>query len=45
VIDRATFESPFQYPEGIATVVVNGQVVLDEGRHTGVRPGKILRHK
>ncbi len=45
VIDRATFESPFQYPEGISTVVVSGQVVLDEGRHTGARPGKVLRHK
>jgi N-acyl-D-aspartate/D-glutamate deacylase len=43
VIDRATFENPFQYSEGIATVVVNGRVVLDEGRHTGARPGKILR--
>jgi N-acyl-D-amino-acid deacylase len=45
VIDRATFENPFQYPEGIATVVVNGQVVLDEGRHTGARPGRVLRRK
>jgi N-acyl-D-amino-acid deacylase len=45
VVDRATFENPFQYPEGIATVIVNGQVVLDEGRHTGARPGKVLRHK
>ncbi len=43
VIDRATFENPFQYSEGIATVVVNGQVVLDEGHHTGARPGKVLR--
>lgn len=43
VADRATFENPFQYPVGIDTVVVNGRVVLDEGKHTGARPGKVLR--
>ena len=43
VIDRATFENPFQYPVGIDTVIVNGRVVLDEGKHTGARPGKVLR--
>ncbi len=43
VSDRATFEDPFQYPVGIDTVIVNGDVVLDEGRHTGARPGQILK--
>lgn len=43
VNDRATFEDPFQYPVGIDTVIVNGEVVLDEGTHTGARPGKVLR--
>lgn len=43
VADRATFEDPFQYPVGIGTVLVNGTVVLDEGTHTGARPGKVLR--
>jgi N-acyl-D-aspartate/D-glutamate deacylase len=43
VADRATFEDPFQYPAGIYTVIVNGQIVLDEGKSTGVRPGKIFR--
>jgi N-acyl-D-amino-acid deacylase len=42
VADRATFTDPFQYPVGIETVVVNGQVVLDQGRHTGARPGVII---
>jgi N-acyl-D-aspartate/D-glutamate deacylase len=42
VIDRATFEKPHQYAEGIDYVIVNGTVVLDKGRHTGARPGKIL---
>ena len=43
VIDRATFEDPHQYPEGIPYVVVNGVVVLDDGEHTGALPGKVIR--
>ena len=43
VADRATFTDPFQYPVGIPTVVVNGRVVLDNGRHTGARPGIVIR--
>ncbi len=43
VADQATFEDPFQYPVGIDTVLVNGQVVLDEGTHTNARPGKVLK--
>ena len=43
VADQATFEDPFQYPVGIETVLVNGQVVLDEGKHTNARPGKVLK--
>ena len=44
VIDRSTYEKPFQYSEGIEYVLVNGQVVLDRGKHTGARPGQALRH-
>lgn len=44
VADKATFEQPFQYPVGIDTVIVNGQVVLDDGTHTNAKPGKVLRH-
>ena len=44
VIDRATFQNPHQYPEGIPYVVVNGTVVISEGEHTGELPGRILRH-
>src|SRR5206468_8751461 len=45
VIDRATFTDPFQYPVGIPTVIVNGKVVLDNGQHTGARPGVIIYGK
>ena len=34
--------SPTSTPMGVRYVVVNGQVVLDGGRHTGARPGKII---
>ena len=40
--DRATFEEPHAYAEGVSHVVVNGAVVVDEGRLTGVRPGRVL---
>lgn len=42
IIDRATYENPRQYPEGIVYVLVNGKLVLERGRHTGARPGQIL---
>jgi N-acyl-D-aspartate/D-glutamate deacylase len=42
VSDRATFENPFQYPVGILYVIVNGVVVIDQSRHTGARPGRVL---
>jgi N-acyl-D-amino-acid deacylase len=45
VADRATYEDPFQYNEGIEYVIVNGQLVLEKGKHTGARPGKALRHE
>jgi N-acyl-D-aspartate/D-glutamate deacylase len=44
VIDRSTYTAPFQYPEGIEYVVVNGKLVLDRGRHTDAMPGRALRH-
>jgi len=43
VIDKATFKDPAVYPEGIRKVIVNGQLVVDDGTHTGRLPGKVLR--
>jgi N-acyl-D-amino-acid deacylase len=45
VIDKATFKDPHQYPEGIPYVIVNGQVVINNGEHTGLLPGTILRRQ
>jgi N-acyl-D-amino-acid deacylase len=42
VADRATYEAPHQYPAGIPHVIVNGQLVVHDGAHTGGRPGRVL---
>jgi N-acyl-D-amino-acid deacylase len=44
IIDKATYEQPLQYAEGVPYVIVNGQLVIDQGNHTGARPGRALRH-
>jgi N-acyl-D-amino-acid deacylase len=43
VRDRATFEKPNQYSEGFRYVVVNGVIVVDDGKLTGKTPGVPLR--
>jgi N-acyl-D-aspartate/D-glutamate deacylase len=40
--DRSTYEKPLLTPVGIDHVLVNGQVVIENGKHTGARPGKVL---
>jgi dihydroorotase/N-acyl-D-amino-acid deacylase len=42
VADRATFEQPHQYAAGVTHVIVNGQVVFENGAMTAARPGRIL---
>ncbi len=42
VLDKATYEDPHQYPEGIDYVLVNGTVVIEQGQHTNALPGKPL---
>lgn len=41
--DNATFEKPHQYSSGMVHVFVNGTQVLNNGEHTGARPGKVVR--
>jgi dihydroorotase/N-acyl-D-amino-acid deacylase len=43
VRDRATFEQPNQYAEGINYVIVNGQLAVDNGARTQALAGRILR--
>ncbi len=40
--DRSTYKEPDQYPTGIDFVLVNGQVVVDQGKHTAAKPGMVL---
>src|SRR5262245_48171890 len=41
--DTATYEDPRRLPEGVPYVIVNGVVVVDDGRHTGALAGRALR--
>jgi N-acyl-D-amino-acid deacylase len=43
VADQATYDDPHRYASGISAVVVNGEVVIDGGEHTGALPGRVLR--
>lgn len=41
--DKATFEHPEALSEGIEHVIVNGELVLEQGKMTDARPGRVLR--
>ncbi len=41
--DHATYESPLQYASGMQHVIVNGQLVVENGAHTGAKPGQFVR--
>ncbi len=41
--DLATFENPNQLSQGMSYVLVNGQLVIDQGKMTGALPGRVLR--
>ena len=43
IIDKATFEKPHQYAEGVVAVIVNGRLTLSNGQMTGERAGRALR--
>ncbi len=43
VNDKATFQEPHQYAEGMLYVWVNGKKVLDNGTHTGAKPGRFVK--
>jgi dihydroorotase/N-acyl-D-amino-acid deacylase len=43
VKDESTFPDPHRYPTGIPFVIVNGAVVVDQGRMSSARAGRIIR--
>jgi N-acyl-D-amino-acid deacylase len=44
VKDTATYAKPLSYATGIDCVIVNGELVIEEGKPTGAMAGAILRH-
>ncbi|MGE0405474.1 MAG: amidohydrolase family protein [Candidatus Korobacteraceae bacterium] len=44
IIDKSTFDQPHQLSEGVQWLLVNGEVVVSNGGHTGALPGRVLRH-
>ncbi len=45
VRDTATYEDPKREPEGIAAVLVNGEIAYRDGRHSGAGAGRVLRYR
>jgi len=45
VSDAATYAAPHAYAQGFSYVLVNGEPVIENGRHTGKRPGQVLRRR
>jgi len=43
VTDKATFEQPHQFSAGFHYVLVNGQLVIEDGKQTGARSGMTLK--
>ncbi|MEO3993112.1 MAG: D-aminoacylase [Desulfurococcaceae archaeon TW002] len=41
--DKATFENPHTYSTGVEYLLINGKLVIKEGKHTGAKPGRLLR--
>ncbi len=44
VQDKATYPNPHQFSDGFDFVLVNGMVVVEDGKFTDARPGRVLRH-
>jgi N-acyl-D-amino-acid deacylase len=43
IADHATFDDPHRYATGMVHVFVNGEQVVEDGEHTGARPGRVVR--
>jgi len=43
ITDRSTYEEPHRYAAGVSTVLVNGQVTIDGGDHTGILAGRVIK--
>jgi N-acyl-D-aspartate/D-glutamate deacylase len=45
IIDKSEFTDPHQYPEGIEYVILNGEIVINQGKYLAVPAGKVIRKK
>jgi N-acyl-D-amino-acid deacylase len=43
IVDRSTYQDPLTTAAGVSYVLVSGEMVLDNGRHTGATPGRALK--
>lgn len=43
ITDKATYDDPFQYPEGIEYVLLNGNIVVENGKYNNKRAGIVIR--
>ncbi len=43
IAERATFQDPHRYCQGVEHIIVNGQFVIEGGQDTGAEAGKVLR--
>ncbi|MEM3404072.1 MAG: D-aminoacylase [Nitrososphaeria archaeon] len=41
--DTATYRNPFKNPRGVEYVIINGETVVEHGKHTNKRPGRVIR--
>jgi N-acyl-D-amino-acid deacylase len=42
--DRATYEKPLQYSDGVDFLLINGKLAIEDGQVTGAPVGRVLRH-
>jgi N-acyl-D-amino-acid deacylase len=45
IIDNATYGNPRQFSPGIEWVIVNGKIVVENGKHTNATPGRTIRNR
>ncbi len=45
IVDSATYDDPKRESEGVAAVIVNGELAYQDGRHTGAGAGRVLRYR
>lgn len=45
ILDKGTFVNPAQYADGIDYVIVNGEIVIDQGKQIKIKAGKVLRRQ